>query len=314
MMTFLLILLLVACFAALGKAADLVVVHIRHIGQALGIGVFFLGLLLGLFTSLPELALGITALANEVPSLSLGNLLGGIPVLLGLVLGVSATLNRKIKTPSNGGSLIFTLAFLFLPFLLGLDGQIGIVDGTVLILFYLLLVYSLYAWHRHEDGLFVRLSRRRKIIHDLFLTVVGVIAVLLISQITVRVTLALLQMWDAPVFVVGLIVFALGTNLPEITVALRSWKRHAADLSISHLLGSAIVNPLLIGIFVFIHPVPIVVRMEYLTLTASVAIVLGLAYLFLRSGSAITRREGTFLIGAFVLYLTGQAATAILFK
>lgn len=305
-----LILALLLCFYALGKAADVVVVHIKHIGQALGIGSFLLGLLLGLFTSTPELALGISSYAENIPALSLGNLIGGIPVLLGLVLGVSLILNRKISTRGNSGSLPFILAYLFLPLLLGLDGQFGIVDGTVLVLFYFLLVYALYSWHRNDPGVAVRLSRRKHIHLDLFLTVLGIVAVLLVSSLTVHLAEQLLSMWPVPPFLLGLLVFSLGTNLPEITVALRAWRRHNAELSVNHLIGSAIVNPLLIGMFVFIRPTQNTVGPAYYLLAGSFLLLLVLFYFFYRSEDRLTRREGIGLVGCYVAFLGMQALVA----
>lgn len=306
MLTVGLILALLACFYALGRAADVVVVHIKHIGQALGIAVFPLGLLLGLFTSTPELALGLSAYADNIPSLSLGNLIGGIFVLLGLILGISVALNRQISTKGKDGLLPFTLAYLFLPVLLGLDGEIGVIDGTVLVLVYFLLVYSLYMWNQSGAPSSIRLSRRRQIPRDLFLTVLGIVAVLLLSSLTVHVARELLSIWPIPPFVLGLLLFSLGTNLPETMVAIRSWKRHTAELSVSHLLGSAIVNPLLIGIFAFIRPTPIATGSSYYGLVGAFALLLGLFYVFYRSDQRLTRYEGVVLVGCYVIYLGSQ--------
>jgi cation:H+ antiporter len=306
MLAFGLILALLVCFAVLGKAADLLVFHIRRIGERLGVGVFFLGLLLGLFTSFPELALGINAYANNAPALSMGNLLGGIPVLLGLILGTSAVLNRRIKTDDVRGGFAFMLLYLALPVVLGFDGRIGIIDGVVLVLFYFLLVYALYARHRMDHGTFVRFIPRQLVLKDLFLTVAGIVVVLLTSNLIVRLTLQLLTYVHAPEFLVGLLVFALGTNLPEIIVAFRSWRQGAGDLSLNHLLGSAIVNGLLIGMFSFIRPTDVFVGFEYIALAVMFVILLGSAYAFVRSDRMLTRREGVMLVAVYAAFVASQ--------
>jgi cation:H+ antiporter len=304
-----LILGLLVCFGILGKAADILVLHIRRIGERLGIGVFFLGLLLGLFTSFPELALGISAYASNAEALSMGNLLGGIPVLIGLVLGVSAIANREIKTQGTQGGLPLMLAYLALPVVLGMDGKLGMIDGAVLVGGYLLLVYALYAWHRTDHGTSVRFIPRQVVLMDLFLTVVSILAVLLISNLIVRLTLQLLALFHTPEFLVGLLVFAVGTNLPEIIVAIRAWKHGAADLSLNHLLGSAIVNGLLIGIFAFIRATDMYIGLEYAALAVAFGGLLGSAFLFIRSGNVLTRREGYGLLAIYAAFVCSQIVT-----
>ena len=61
MSIFLNVLILLALFALLGITADLAVNNIRFIAQSLKLKLFALGIVLGLFTTLPELAVGINA-------------------------------------------------------------------------------------------------------------------------------------------------------------------------------------------------------------------------------------------------------------
>lgn len=307
MTTVLLLLGLVAAFIALGKAADVVVVHIRHIGERLGLSLGVLGLVLGLFTSLPEFALGLNAYASQVYTLSFGNLIGGMVVLLGLVLGVSAVLNRRIKTSAQNGHTPFLLAYLFLPLLLGLDGQVGEVDAVVLALFFGLLAYTLFLGSHRTLGVRVSFRPHRFAGSDALLVLAGTVFVLLLSNGIVRITLELLRVFHVPAFLAGLFVFSLGTNLPEISVAIRSWRRHASELSLSHLFGSAMVNPLLIGLFSLIHPVTTEVQVGYISLMACMALLLIAVLVFCRSGNVLTRREGMVLIGLYLLIIISSS-------
>lgn len=303
---------LVAAFAVLGKAADILITHIKRIGERLGIGVFYLGLLLGLFTSFPELALGLNAFLNQATPLSLGNLLGGIPVLLGLVLGLSAILNKQVRTDGKNGSTAFILLYLLLPLLLGLDGQIGLIDGVVLILVYFLVIYSLYAWHRHEHGTFVRFFPRKIVMQDLFFTVFGIVLILLTSNIIVRITLALLSHFYIPEFIVGLLIYSIGTNLPEIVVTVRSWLRGVPELSMSHLLGSSMVNILILGMLAFLQAIPVHVGLEYAILVVMLLILLAGVYLFCRSDRKLSRREGWMLVLFYGIFVLTQAGSVFL--
>jgi cation:H+ antiporter len=298
---------LLVAFLLLGKAADMVVVHIRHIGERLGIGTVMLGLMLGLFTSLPEFALGVNAVVNDAHGLSFGNLVGGMAVLLGLVLGVSAMLNRRMNTKTQKGHAPFLLAYLFLPLLLGLDGQLGIVDAVILLLVYPLLAYALYIGHRRAAGIQISFQPHRFAGTDFLLVLTGTIFILLLSNGIVRITLELLSVFNAPEFLAGFLVFAIGTNLPEISVAVRSWKRHVSELSLSHLFGSAMVNPLLLGGFALIDPIRLNVGVPYITL----AVLMGLLFIavlaFCRSKDTLTRKEGALLVAGYVVVALSQA-------
>ena len=121
-------------FIALGWVADLAVKNIKYIGATLKIRLFAFGILLGLATTLPELSLGINSTINQAASLSVGNILGGIIVILGLVLGASLLLNRKITTDGRWATLIPTVLFIFSPVLFGIDGQYGLTDGIIMVI------------------------------------------------------------------------------------------------------------------------------------------------------------------------------------
>ena len=308
MIFFYLMAALAVSFLILGKAADTLIIHIRSIGERLGVNTYFLGLLIGLFTSFPELAVGINAYAANAPVLSLGNLFGGIPVLLGFVLGLSVVLNRKMNTTGVKDGLAFVLAYLLLPLLLGLDGTIGAIDGLVLAGVYFLLVHAHYARHRHKHGAEVRYAQRHNVLNDLFLTVFSITVVLLMTNIIVRLTLQLANMLHVPEFLVGLLVLSIGTNLPEIAATFRSWKQRDSALALSIVLGSAMVNPLLIGIFSFLRTSHLAIGPQYYFLIASFVVLLACTFLFVRSDARLVRREGWMLLGLYAVYVFGQAA------
>jgi len=140
----LLIIILLILFALLGWAADLAVKNIRLIALSLRMKIFALGVILGIMTTLPELMVGLNATFHNVASLSVGNIMGGIVVVIGLVLGMSLILNRKIDTADNLRSLLPTSLVTLSPFFLGVDGSFGLVDGIIMIFLYLGLIFYLY--------------------------------------------------------------------------------------------------------------------------------------------------------------------------
>lgn len=288
-------------FYALGRSADTIIYNLRRIGAGLGLNLFFLGIVLGLFTSLPEFAVGVNATINNVPSMATGNLFGGLFVLFGLILGSSLILNRSVRT--TGSALLWPLAVLYLvaPFFLSLDGNLSSRDGTLLITAYIALLFYASRIYKH---------RRRVLYRDqisaIFWVITGLVLVIVVSNIIVRTTLTLLTSLGLPPFAIGLLVFSIGTNLPEIIVMLRSWRRHARALSVSSLLGSALANVCILGFLAVMRPLPITIDASFIIMTSFLLALVLLLFSFASTARRLTRSEGVVLLGIYVLFVATQ--------
>lgn len=305
-MTYFYLALLALLFYLLGKSADLTVSNFKSIAEKLGIKILFLGLILGLMTTLPELGVALNSLAENVLELSAGNLLGGTLVLFCLILGVSALFNREIKTDGDFKNIIPMATYVFLPLFLGLDGKFQDTDGLILIIGYLLILY--FFMKRDETFLSLRISsfREKKIDKEVFWALLGIAGVIIASHFIVTTTIELLKGFNVSMFIVGLVIFSLGTNLPEIIIALKSYRRKISELSLNHLLGSAISNPLLLGIFALAKPFSIDKGRSYLALLGLSFLALFLLIIFYHSRKNISRLEGFFLLFIYLLFLISQ--------
>lgn len=303
----LIVLGLAVLFYLLGKSADVVIQSMRDIAKKLGMHVFFLGIILGILTTLPEFAVGVNAIANDVSDISVGNLLGGIIVLLGLLLGLGVMLNREVKTDGNAKSLLPIFLFLLLPIGFGLNGRIGFFEGLALVGGYLLLVWYLYRIKRDGTHHRLRWTDGTRVTKEVLLAAGGLIFVLVLSNAIVRLTLILLERFNLPAFVIGLLVFSIGTNLPELIVTLRSWKNKIKDLSISNLLGSAMANVTLLGIFGLGKTIPVPVDGSFLFVAASFVLLSAMILVFYATGKRLTRLEGFALIAFYVTFVILQS-------
>ena len=308
MITILTLLGLLVLFYALGLSADLVIKHIRSIGKKLGIPVFVLGLMLGLLTSLPELGIGINALAQNVPSVSVGNLLGGVIVLFCLIICFGIVLNREIKTDGKTEILWPILAYMSLPLLFGLRGYIGFWTGFGLLLLYPAVLLYAYLSHGEKSG-HASDGKRVPIVKELAFIVLGLIGIIFLSNLIVRMTLPILTTLRVPGFIVGLLVYSIGTNLPELIVTIRAWKNHVRELSFGNILGSAAANAALLGAFAMTQTLPVTVDFSYVVTVLVMLVMFGLVLRFYRTGKRFSRVEGLVLIALYVIFVLFQLPT-----
>ncbi len=299
-------LILLALFYFLGKCADVVVINARKLGEDLDIKVFFLGIILGLFTTLPELSLGINAFINNLQEISLGNLLGGVVVLFTLILGGSIVINRKISTHEILNDIGPILLFLLVPIVLGLKGSLGIIDGIVILFGYIVLVFYLFKKNNNITTFGIHIVSKKETIKRVIYIVIGLALVMLSSNLIINVSEKLLAHFVLPGFLVGLLFFAIGTNLPEITLVFRSWRRGAEDLSMSSLFGSAMANVLLVGIFISMRQVIIQINFTYIVLVITYTVLFIMLIIFARTGKEFKRIEGLSLLAIYILFILAQ--------
>lgn len=297
---------LIILFLILSKSADIIVLNLKKIGKKLGIKIFFLGIMLGIITSLPEMAIGFNSLIKGIPDISFGHLMGGNIVLLGLILSISIILNRKIKTEGSHWPFLVTLLFLFLPLILGYKGSLNFFDGTILILGYILLIYYLYRDNKKKEWVKINIVDRDKASKNILFIIIGLLGVLLSSELIVRVTIFILEDYNISPFIVGLLFYSIGTNLPELTIALRSFKRKVEELSFSNLIGATITHILILGIFSFIKTINLEIDISYLFLTIFTLIFFIILYIFYRTDKLLSRLEGYVLLFLYLIFIFGH--------
>lgn len=300
------IIILMFLFFVLGFSADKVISNVRALALKLGLPVFLLGLFLGVLTSFPEIAVGVNALFDGIPNLSVGNLFGGIIVILSLVLGTSVLLNKGIDNDGKSGFLVLSLAYIILPTALAVKGDLNVFDGLAIIVLYFFLIFRLYHDKRHGIDIRLILLRENKVFRELVFIIIGTIIIIFSANFIVDITSEILGRYQLSPYIIGLIFFPIGTNLPEITVAFASWRRKSGDLSFSTLLGSALVNALLIGILAVTNTIVITQTKSHLITLSAFVILFVLLSIFYRSGKRLSRVEGALILLVYIVFIILQ--------
>ena len=130
----------------------------------------------------------------------------------------------------------------------------------------------------------------------------GLVLLLFGSEAVVRGGVAISRALGVPPLIVGLLVVTAGTSAPEFAVSLQSGLAGLPDIALANVVGSNILNLLLIlGLAALIRPLPsspkVVLRDGGAMLIGAVALAL------MAWGGTITRVEGLMMLGAFAAYL-----------
>ncbi|MBI5465763.1 MAG: hypothetical protein HY974_00550 [Candidatus Kerfeldbacteria bacterium] len=299
--------LLLLLFYLIGRAADWVIINIKVLGKNLGLKEFWLGLILGLLTTSPELFVGLQATLQNFGALSFGNLMGGVVVLLGLICGLSVVLNRELKVAESFSyqNLFIMGTYLLLPLALGSDGQLSAVDGLLLLILYVVIVWYFIKSNTsiHPS---VHLEGGTSNFRAGMEAVIGLAAVVIIAKFILELTLVLTTELNLRPFIVGLLFFSIGTNLPELTLTFRSWQSQARDLSLGNLIGSAFANILVVGFLAFLRPIVFTVGPAYLWLCSFLVALVAAFIWFAYTERRLSWREGLVLIVFYLAFVVVQ--------
>jgi cation:H+ antiporter len=301
------------------KAADLVIVALRRISKQTKTGVFALSaIILAVGTSLPELFVGVTSAIEHSPDLALGVVLGSNIANTAFIAGFVGIIVGRINV--YGGYLKKDLAIAFiagvLPMVLILDKTLSRVDGLIL-----LAVYGAYASsffrerymevaqeHKKESFLYrflrqfnhVSTSKKREF-GRLF---IGIALLLFSADMIVRISVRLGTLLNIPVLVIGLVILAIGTSLPELVFSLRSLSSREPSMFFGNLLGSTIANStLIVGVTSLIYPIQIQDFGHYSLAAIFFLIVFILFWVFTRSKGRIDRWEASFLLLVYFVFV-----------
>lgn len=294
----------------LALGGDSAVKGVSGLAQRLGLRPFTAGLLLLAFgTSLPELAVNLRAICQQQTHLALGNAVGSNLVNLGLTLGVAALAAPLLQRARMHVPMLVLLAVASLALMVfGLDGQVGRVEGAVLLAGLLAAgVFLLRQGARETPALQAELAAyaatRTGLALNVFRLAVAMGLLYYGARWVVQGGLGLGQAWGLSPLLVGLLPVAIGTALPEIAAAVMAARRRQGDVVAGHVLGSSLFNLLgIVGGMAVLQPIMLPASFVKLELPAAVVLVL-VAYPMLRSDHRVSRGEGAVLVAVFAAWV-----------
>ena len=296
--------LLLFLLVGVGKSAAWAIHSASSLSRILGWSEFAISAaVITMISILPELLVSIVSTLNGVPSLALGTLLGSNVADLTLIFGLVTLLSRgeiKVESTFIKRDHIF-LSFLLLPLILGFTGHYSRLDGALLIVgsvifLYLILKERGAAMH-HPNHL-----SRSALINGLTLA----ISLLVLAGATYYTVIYAEHIAGglgvAPALI-GLLVVALGTTLPELLFSIRAAQNAHSALALGDIWGTVIIDAtLVLGIVALIHPFSFNPRL--IILTGFFMLLAGIISLsFLRSGRTLIKSEGRLLLAFYAVFV-----------
>ena len=294
----------------LGLAGDSLVKGAAGLSRHYGVSPFVAGLVLVAFgTSVPELAVNLQAFMRGQAALALGNAVGSNIVNFGLTLGAAALATPLlVRWRALSPLLLCLIAATALVIVLGLDGRLGRLDGTVMLaVFVAVIAYALVRTREESPELRTQIEAFTLTGSGLGLNALRfvVAAVLLYfgARLVVGAAPALGEGLGLLPLMTGLLPVAIGTALPEAAAAVAAARRGQGGMVVGHVIGSSLFNllPVLGGMALW-RGLPLPDAFVRLELPAAAVLALMLLPM-LRGDLRIGRGEGAVLLLAFLAWV-----------
>lgn len=300
-------LLFVASFVMIWYGSGLIISAATKFSSKLRLSTFaFSFIFLGLLTSIPEFSVGLHAVADNDPEIFVGNLLGGIIVLFLFVIPLLAVFGNGIslKHELDKRTLLITLAIILLPSLTVLDKKVTTLEGGMLFIAYMTLLYVV----ERKNGILDKdnkrlLNAKAYSIGDIIKIISGIILVFVSSNIIVEKTVYFADVFNISAYYIGLLIIALGTNLPELSLAIRSVVSGNREVAMGDYLGSAAVNTVLFGVFTMLSNGEVITINSFSMTFVFIATALLMFYIFFSTKQFISRINGIALLGIYVVFI-----------
>lgn len=308
------LLLVIAGLVLLMWGADRFVHGAAAAARNFGIAPLLIGLTVVAFaTSAPEILVSVVAALQKEPGLAIGNAIGSNIVNIGLVLGVTAIIRPiRLESATLRREMPALLAVSLLTVSLFLDSYLSHIDGLVMLTgLIIVMVWLARLGLRSAANDPIKRDFEAEIPSDVSMKmavvwlVIGLGTLLLGAELLVDGAIGVATILGISEVVIGILVVALGTSLPELAVSLASALKGEYGLAIGNIVGSNIFNLLaVIGVAAAIEPsalAPTVLSLHIFVMVAFTLVLFAMTYEY-NGNAELSRLEGLALLVAFIAY------------
>lgn len=295
----------------LALGAERLVRGSSSIALRMGVTPLVVGLTIVAFgTGSPEMIVSLQAALTGSGDLALGNIVGSNIANIALILGVAALARPlQVRSVLLRREMPVMIGVTLLLLVLLRDGELGRVDGAILTAGAIAYTVGIYVASRRVRDAEVAAEFAQEM-HEpqastsrsVAFVIAGFAGLLIGAHVLVNGAVLVAQALGLSQVLIGLTVIAIGTSLPELATSVVAALRNNADVAFGNVLGSNILNILLIlGVVAMIQPIS-ATGLRTLDLAAMVGSA-ALLYPLLWRGRILNRWEGAMLLAGYVAYL-----------
>ncbi len=316
------ILLLLLGFILLIAGGELLVRGAVTLAERLGLSPMLVGLtVVGLGTSMPELAASVQAALMGSPGIAVGNIVGSNLANTLLILGMAALIAPVgVERTVLWRDGVLGLVGVGLMLAAGLIGGLTMLVGAAFLV--ILVSYIAFAYRQErtggtaqaatlrteaventDPGIHSEASPDASLLKAVLLFIAGCALIIAGGTVLVDAAIAIAAALGVSDEVIGLTVVAAGTSFPELVTTVIAALRKQSDIALGNVLGSNIYNIFFIGgVTGLVAPGPIpasILAFDLWVLLAAAAV----AVLFAWTGGRLGRREGAVLLLSYVAFI-----------
>lgn len=293
----------IAAMSALVFGAEFIIQQSEKIALHYKISPFVIGAtLVALGTSLPEMAVSISASIQGSGDIAVANVIGSTIFNIALVLGIVFLISKKI-TPKrdlfakdSAWSLFPILVFI----LMGLDGKLSFIDGILFLLLmaaYLIFLISSDQVEELDDAILKEKFAWGRSSIFLFL---GFILTIAGADFAISSASNIAREFGVSEWMIGLFLVAFGTSLPELTISIKAAMNNNSDLAIGNIIGSNVANfTMVLGLSSIVNPLNINFSANFFDIAA--AFILSLMLVFITANKLYNKSAGIVLLVVLAL-------------
>ena len=125
------------------------------------------------------------------------------------------------------------------------------------------------------------------------------------AQLMVMSTVNIAQWLGVPEILIAIIIIAIGTSLPELATSVTAAMKHMRGISLGNIIGTNIFNIAILGIASLASTVPVTNHVIFIDLPMMLLVTI-LLLVLMRTRWKLSRLEGVFLLGFYLLFVAMQ--------
>lgn len=269
--------------------------------------------LLGLLTSISELSVTTFSVLDGFPTIAVGNLIGASSVIMLFIVPLFAIISGQVGIKRSKESINFTLAAIIiaLPAFLVLDKSLSILDGVIIafafIIFLLTIRNSRSTLEILEDIIF---QEKINFVLELLKILLGAALIVISSKFVVDSLIFVAQSFNIAPFIIGLLILSIGTNVPELTILIKSVVLKKKTIALGDYIGSSVINTLIFLYAIFLNSV--VSDFDVISLNRGISFNLLLLPLgsfllvYFSRNDKLERKEGIVMLILYILFIVTE--------